>query len=143
MIKKVFLDANIILDLIDIDRGNLEKTRAFVITALEKDLILSTSCDILTTVYYVAKRKVDKQTLVNELTLLLDIFEIDLIDKEVVTIALQKNREDLRLDLEDLMQSMCATMNGSDMLVSNDKTFYNGEILVVSLDEAMERVSRL
>ena len=141
MIKKIFLDANIILDLIDIDRGNLEKARAFVVCALEKGLVLSTSCDILSTVYYVAKKKLDKLTLVKELTLLMDIFEIDVIDKEIVMIALQKNGETPTLDFEDVMQSVCAVMNHADMLVTNDKHFFDSELLVRSLDEAMEKVS--
>ena len=140
MIKKIFLDANIILDLIDIDRGNLEITRAFILRALEKGLVLSTSCDILSTVYYVAKKKIDKRSLVDELTLLMDIFEIDMIDKEVIMIALHKNRKDLKLDFEDLMQSVCALMHSSDMLVSNDKTFYSEDIVVLSLEDAMEKL---
>ncbi len=140
MIKKVFLDANIILDLIDIDRGNLEKTRAFVLRAFEKGLVLSTSCDILSSVYYVAQKKIEKTTLVDELALLIDIFEIDVIDKEVIMIALHKNREDLKLDFEDLMQSVCAVMRSADMLVSNDKTFFDEDILVLSLDDAMEKL---
>ena len=140
MSKKIFLDANIILDLIDIDRGNLEKTRTFVLRALEKDLLLSTSCDILSTVYYVAKKKINKKALVQELAILMDIFEIDMIDREIIMIALHKNGEDLTLDFEDLMQSVCAVMHSADMLVSNDKTFFSEDILVLSLDEAMEKL---
>ncbi len=140
MIKKIFLDANIILDMIDIDRGNLEKTRAFVLCALEKGLILTTSCDILSTVYYVAKKQIEKNILLQELTILMDILDIDAIDKEVIMIALHKNREDIRLDFEDVMQSVCAVMGSSDIVVSNDKTFFSEDILVLTLDEAMKRI---
>lgn len=50
---KYFLDANIILDLIDSDRGNLITTREFVKEVILKGSELCTSCDIFTTVYYV------------------------------------------------------------------------------------------
>ena len=140
MIKKIFLDANIILDLIDIDRGNLEKTRAFILRALKEGVLLSTSCDILSTVYYVAKKRIDKQTLVQELATLMDIFEIDVIDKDVIMLALEKNTEDLKLDFEDVLQSVCANMHACDILVTNDKTFLKEDMLVLTLDEAMEKL---
>ena len=75
-----------------------------------------------------------------ELGILIDIFEIDVIDKEIAVIALQKNIEDLNLDFEDLLQSVCAVMNACDMLVTNDKIFFKEDILVLSLDEAMVKI---
>lgn len=53
---KYFLDANIILDLIDSDRGNLVTTKEFIREVILKGDELCTSCDIFTTVYYVASK---------------------------------------------------------------------------------------
>ncbi len=137
MIEKIFCDANILLDLIDIDRGNLEKTRRLIFIALHQDVILSTSCDILSNIYYVARKKMPKETLVQEMLRLLDIFEINEIDKTVARDALIKNSQNHALDFEDLLQSECAMKYQCDLLVTNDKKFVKDDIKAVTTDEAI------
>ena len=138
MIKNVFFDANIILDMIDSDRGNVENVRKLVYQALTKDLTLYTSCDILSNIYYVARKKLDKATLVKEMLNILEIFEIVAIDKAMAKKALLENQVDHALDFEDLLQYQCAEATQCDMIVTNDKTFVKGDVDHLSLLEALK-----
>ena len=138
MINKIFFDANIILDMIDSDRGNIEDTRILVYKALTKGIALYTSCDILSNVYYVARQKIKKALLVEEMLKLIEIFEIIPIDRSVAENALLENQKNNSLDFEDLLQRECAEMTECEMIVSNDKKFISGKIKVFSTKEALE-----
>ena len=137
MIEKIFFDANIILDMIDIDRGNIQKARTLVYTALVNDIELYTSCDILSNVYYVAHKKLGKEIVVDEMLRLLEIFDIVPIEKSLAKNALLANRSDLSLDFEDLLQSYCAETVECDLIVTNDKRFAKGKVKHLSLNEAL------
>jgi len=136
-IKKLFFDANIILDMIDSDRGNVQKARELVYNALMKDIMLYTSCDILSNVYYVARKKLEKGILIEEMLRILEIFDIVAIDKVLAKNALLANKTDVSLDFEDLLQSHCAETTECELIVTNDKKFVKGKVKHLSLDEAL------
>ena len=138
MIKKIFFDANIILDMIDSDRGNVENVRKLVYNALVKELTLYTSCDILSNIYYVARKKLDKEILIKEMLNILEIFEIVAIDKALAKRALLENQMNQTLDFEDLLQRQCAEATQCDFIVTNDKKFVKGEVKHLSLVEALK-----
>ncbi|SFV54628.1 putative protein [hydrothermal vent metagenome] len=137
-IKKIFFDANIILDMIDSDRGNVENVRKLVYNALIKELTLYTSCDILSNVYYVGRKKLAKNILVEEMLRILEIFDIVAIDKPLAKKALHENKTNLPLDFEDLLQSQCALVSECDLIVTNDKKFVDADVKHLSLVEALE-----
>lgn len=140
MIKKVFFDANIILDMIDSDRGNVESVRQLVYNALMKDIVLYTSCDILSNVYYVARKKLEKSILIEEMLRILEIFDIVTIDKPLAKNALLENKINLPSDFEDLLQSQCAMVSECDLIVTNDKKFVKGKVKHLSLEEALKTI---
>ena len=56
--KRVFLDANIILDIYDENRPFYKESSEVIFMLLQqKDIELFTSCDIITTLYYVLSKK--------------------------------------------------------------------------------------
>ena len=140
MIEKIFFDANIILDMIDSDRGNVESVKRLVYNALIKDISLYTSCDILSNIYYVGRKKLAKNILVEEMLRIVEIFDIVAIDKSLAKKALLQNQMNLPLDFEDLLQSQCAIVSECDLIVTNDKKFVEGEVKYLSLDEALKIV---
>lgn len=140
MIKKVFFDANIILDMIDSDRGNVESVRRLVYNALMKDIVLYTSCDILSNVYYVARKKLEKSILIEEMLRILEIFDIVAIDKPLAKNALLENKINLPSDFEDLLQGQCAMVSECDLIVTNDKKFAKGKVKHLSLEEALKTI---
>ena len=140
MIKKIFFDANIILDMIDSDRGNVDMVKKLVYNALVKDISLYTSCDILSNVYYVGRKKLAKNILVEEMLRILEIFDIVAIDKAIAQKALLENKMNLPLDFEDLLQGQCAVVSECDLIVTNDKKFVEGDVKHLSLEEAVKIV---
>jgi len=140
MIKRVFFDANVILDMIDSDRGNVEAVKKLVYNALMKDIALYTSCDILSNVYYIGRKKLAKDVLVEEMLRIIEIFDIVAIDKSLAKNALLENKTNLPLDFEDLLQSQCAMVSECDLIVTNDKKFVKGEVKHISLEEALNTI---
>jgi predicted nucleic acid-binding protein len=134
---KYFLDANIILDLIDSDRGNIETTREFIKEAIINSHELCTSCDIFTTVYYVASKKLSSKNIIAELEKLLTFIDVIAIDIDTIKEAMALMGE--KDDFEDILQYVCALRSRSDLIVSNDKNFYRGEIEVRSLKDSGSR----
>lgn len=128
---KYFLDANIILDLIDSDRGNLVTTKEFIREVILKGDELCTSCDIFTTVYYVASKKLSSQNIISELEKLLTFIDVIAIDMDTIKEAMNLMKDDY--DFEDLLQYVCALRSSSDVIITNDKAFYRGEIAIRSL----------
>lgn len=128
---KYFLDANIILDLIDSDRGNIIITREFIKESIISGNELCTSCDIFTTVYYVASKKLSSKNIIAELEKLLTFIDVIAIDIDTIKEAMGLMGD--KDDFEDILQYVCALRSRSDLIVTNDKNFYRGEIEVRSL----------
>lgn len=141
-ISRVFLDANILLDMIDRDRGRVDRTRHLLAKMLEEGVVLYTSCDILSNIYYVARKQLPKQQLIEEMLRIIEIFEIVEINKTMAKSALLKNLEVPNLDFEDLLQRACAETTECDLIVSNDKRFVQGNIPVLSTTEAEKLMER-
>lgn len=130
---RIFLDANIILDLIDKDRGSFEATKNRVKDFILKDYEIYTSCDIFTTVYYVASKKIDFELIVLELEKILTFVQIVPIDIDIITDALKIAKSQNHRDLEDILQYLCAKTKNCKLIISNDKKFYSKDIKLESI----------
>jgi predicted nucleic acid-binding protein len=128
---KIFLDANIILDLIDRDRNAVERTRTFISEGIISGDDYCTSCDIFTTVCYVASKKLTSLQVIGELEKILAFVEVIPIDIEILKEAINIVRDGD--DFEDVLQYVCAKKGECSTIVTNDKGFYQGEIELVSL----------
>ncbi|MDD2781084.1 PIN domain-containing protein [Sulfuricurvum sp.] len=128
---KLFLDANIILDLIDSDRKAVELTHQFISDGIIRGDDYCTSCDIFTTVYYVASKKLSSLQVIAELEKILAFVEVIAIDIEVLKEAMNIVRD--KDDFEDVLQYVCAKKGECSAIVTNDKGFYRGEIELISL----------
>ncbi|MDQ7056397.1 MAG: PIN domain-containing protein [Persephonella sp.] len=74
-IKKIFVDANIIIDIFDKNRKNWSMANKIMNYCIDKDIQLYTSCDLITTVYYILSKKEKKKALEN-IKLASDLFEL-------------------------------------------------------------------
>ena len=131
--RKVFLDANIILDLIDKNRNCVEQTRLAIATLLQNGDTLMTSCDIFTTVYYVAQKHVDREALLDDLEKILRFIEVIPIDLSIIEQAIGLNKNALNEDFEDILQYTCAKSASCELIITNDKGFFKRDIEVVSI----------
>ncbi len=130
--KKIFLDTNIVADVIF-------KTRLKHCESLDvlKKLIFNNyeiciSEDMITTMYYILK---DKRAALEffEEVIFID-WTILTFGKKVLEKAVQLSLEK-NLDLEDVLQCLCAKENSCGAFITNDKKFYNCGMKIVNSEE--------
>ena len=132
MYKKVFFDATIILDVFDMTRPSAEESQNTYVYLIKNDIQLYTSCDIITTIYYVYSKK-DKADVLRKIERVNQILKvIDFSNKEIAqTCKLMRANPNFK-DLEDTIQYVLAKKEGCDLIISNDKGFYSEDIPVMS-----------
>jgi predicted nucleic acid-binding protein len=127
--KRVFLDANIIADIYDKNRPfYLQSREAIKILSAHKDVTLFTSCDIITTLYYILSKTGKEKALdaiikINELCLIVEFANQEIEE----SCRLMKSDKNFK-DLEDTIQYVMAKKVGCDLILSNDKGFVSDEI---------------
>jgi len=131
--QKVFLDANIILDLIDAKRDRVAITKERLTAHLSDGDRLYTSCDIFTTVYYVAAKHNECSKVIAQLEAITDFVEIIPIDVHIIHQAISISKTQQHKDLEDILQYICAKEMACDLILSNDKGFYSPNIKLEAL----------
>ena len=131
--KKVFLDTNIIVDLIA-DRKPFSKYSIEIFKkAEEKKIKLFTSSHSIATTHYLLKKYLEEKILRDVLYNLLDYVTIIAVDTDVLKKGLRSKHK----DFEDSIQILCAsTIEKIDCIVTrNTKDFRDSEIFVLTPDE--------
>ena len=140
MYKKVFLDANIFIDNED-EKRDLEQNSLKVLQyLLSNDIELCTSCDLITTIYYILSKKDKQKALdaVERISMFCKI--IDFGNEEVIqTCNLMRENEKFK-DLEDTIQYILAKKEGCDLIISNDKNFVSDDIELLTTKEFLEKI---
>jgi predicted nucleic acid-binding protein len=141
MYKRIFLDANILLDIFSSDRpshGYSLQSYRYILN--QSDIQLFTSCDIVTTLYYVGA-KLDKHLILDRIEGINKILKvIEFSNKEVSqTCSLMKEDKKYK-DLEDTIQYILAKKENCDLIISNDENFYAKDIEVMSSKEFCKKV---
>jgi predicted nucleic acid-binding protein len=131
--KKVFLDTNIIVDLIA-DRRPFSKYAIEIFNkAEEKKIEIFTSSHSIATTHYLLKKYLDEKPLREVLYNLLDYLTVVPVDIDVLKKGLRSKHK----DFEDAIQILCASSIAKiDCIVTrNTKDFKDCEILVMTPDE--------
>jgi predicted nucleic acid-binding protein len=131
--KKVFLDTNIIVDLIA-DRKPFSKYSIEIFKkAEEKKIKLFTSSHSIATTHYLLKKYLEEKILRDVLYNLLDYVTVIAVDTDVLKRGLRSKHK----DFEDSIQIFCASsVEKIDCIVTrNIKDFRDSEILVLTPDE--------
>ena len=129
--KKIFLDANILIDLIDPNRHKHKEVVEFIKNNIGN--FFYTSCDILTTIYYIAsKNKCDN--VLDKLEYILKLVKIINFSNDLAlkTIEIMKKDRNFK-DFEDTLQYELAKSIKADFIVTNDKNFYSPDIEIITL----------
>lgn len=137
--KRVFLDANIILDIYDATRPFYKESSEAISRLLQNGSELFTSCDIITTLYYLLAKK-DK---LEALDSILDINELCTIiefgNQEIEQSCKLMKQNKIFIDLEDTIQYTMAKKASCDLILSNDKGFVSEDILLMSSKEFIKK----
>jgi len=134
--NQVFLDTNIVADLIHSSRPNHVLSLKLLKYLVLNNYKICISEDMITTLYYILKDKVStlgflKNVVFRDWTIL--IFGESVL-QEAVKVSLSKN-----LDLEDILQCLCAKENRCEVLITNDKKFYDCGLSVCTTEEFLKK----
>jgi predicted nucleic acid-binding protein len=130
---KIFLDTNVIVDLIA-DRKPFSKYSIIIFKLAEEQKIqLFTSSHSIATTHYILKKYLDEKSLREVLINLLDFLNIIPLDTDV----LKKGLRSIHKDFEDALQIICASsIDKMDCIVTrNTKDFKHSELPVLTSDE--------
>lgn len=136
--KNIFVDTNILVDLIA-DRKPFSKFAVNLFKKAEdKKLKLFTSSHSIATTHYLLKKYVDEKDLREILYNLLDFLTVIPVDESTIKKSLRSKHK----DFEDAIQINCAySIDKIDCIVTrNIKDFRNSEIPVLPPDELHKKI---
>jgi predicted nucleic acid-binding protein len=130
---KIFLDTNILLDLL-LEREKV-KEAMIILNSIDRGVYEGVILDItLINIDYISrKQQVDAK----------DFLKLLVQDCKVIGADNNLSIEALNLDnsdFEDSLQYVCAKNSGCEYIISNDKSFYRGEIEVLSSSEFVNKL---
>lgn len=131
--RKIFLDTNIIVDIIS-DRKPFSKYAIEILQKAEEGkLLLFTSSHSIATTHYLLKKYVDEKVLREVLHNLTEFVSVAAIDLDIVKKALRSRHK----DFEDSIQIFAAsTIENVECIVTrNVKDFKGSEIKIMTPDE--------
>lgn len=136
--KKVFVDTNILVDLIA-DRRPFSKFAIQLFSkAEERKIKLYTSSHSIATTHYLLKKYIDEKELRDVLHSILDYLNIIAIDLDVIKKGLKSKHK----DFEDALQIISAySIEKLDCIVTrNTKDFKGSEVSVLTPDELIKHL---
>ncbi len=134
--KKVFVDTNILIDLLADRRPFSKHAISLFAKAESKQVKLFTSSHAFVTTYYLLKKHIDEKDLREVLNSLLDYLTIVEINSDIIKKALKSKHK----DFEDAVQIIAAgSVEKLDYIVTrNLKDYKNSGIEAISADELIK-----
>lgn len=136
MNKKVFLDTNIVADIMDGTRAHHKDAMRLLKKLISDNCIVCISEDMISTLYYIAKDK----------TFALEFFKnVVLIDWEVLIFGRDILMDGIQIsldngvDMEDALQCLCAKYNGCNIFITNDKKFFDCDIEILTVERFLAK----
>ena len=135
--SKVFLDANILLDLCITNRPLHSSSLEAVEFLLKRGTELYTSSDFVTTIYYVLSKVLkDKKRVLDFIENIVSFTTLIKFSNNEVKEAISLMRKDKKFrDLEDTLVYVLAKKENCDFILSNDSSFYSPDLPVIGSKE--------
>lgn len=136
--KRVFVDTNILVDLIADRRPFSKFAIALFSMAEERKVKLFVSSHTIATTHYLLKKYLDEKTLREVLYGLLDYVNVVAVDGDVIKKGLKSKHK----DFEDALQIIAAhSIDKLDAIVTrNIKDFKNAQVPVWAPDELLKKI---
>lgn len=136
--RKLFLDTNVILDLLSQRIPFYDSVARIATLADQKKLILVASPISFTTVDYVLRKFESAEIGMNKLRRFKIICEVGSIDEETMEKALNSDFE----DFEDAVQYFCALQAGCSVIITrNGKDFKNSNLPIMTAEEYLSSIA--
>lgn len=135
MYKRVFIDANVLIDTNDKSRTSSEESLKIIYFLIENRVTIYTSCDLITTIYYILAKS-NKENALESIEQVITFTKIiDFSNKELEETCKLMRADKNYEDLEDTLQYILAKKEKCELILSNDKGFYSSDIEVMSSKE--------
>lgn len=136
MERKVFIDTNIILDIFLKRELFFDLSQEVIVSVVENDYIPYVSGSSITDLYYICKKAgMQRETILEHLKKLLDVFEVVIIDKESINNAILSDIK----DFEDAVQITACRDENIDLIITrNVKDFENDWIKIQTPQQFIE-----
>ncbi len=133
MKSKIFLDTNVIIDFLETTRSRNNKAIHIVAALVKNDYDIFISEDMLTTIYYIVKKRKREVLIFFQEIMENDNWHIVPFGKNVIENAIAYTLEH-GYDLEDSLQCFCAKEHKCDILLTNDKKFVDCGVKILDYD---------
>lgn len=134
---KLFIDANVVLDLILKRQPFFDNIAEILTVAENKNYTLCLSSVTFVNVNYIASKFADKKNVLESLKKLRILFDVLSVSETDIDKALYSNFN----DFEDAVQHYCALKNNCDYIITRDsKDFKNSEIPVMTPTEFLASI---
>ncbi|NOQ29855.1 MAG: PIN domain-containing protein [Helicobacteraceae bacterium] len=136
-LNKIYFDTNIVLDIIDSTRINHKSANILLKFCIFNNYKIIISEDMLSTIFYIQK---DKKQVLEFLKVIQNDWDISTFGKEIISNAIELSLNNT-LDLEDILQCLCAKENGCKILITNDNKFYDCGLSIFTAEEFLNETS--
>ena len=134
---KLFIDANVVLDLILKRQPFFDNIAEILTVAENKNYTLCLSSVTFVNVNYIASKFTDKKNVLESLKKLRILFDVLSVSETEIDKALYSNFN----DFEDAVQHYCALKNNCDYIITRDsKDFKNSEIPALTPTEFLASI---
>jgi len=141
---KIFFDANILIDISDETRPAYVQSKALLDNLMDniEQYTFYTSCDLITTVYYILRQKLTKEKTLSQIKLINELIKVVEFGNDEICEAIElMERNKKYSDLEDTIQYVMARKEKCDYIITNDKNFASGDVPVLSSQEALKELN--
>ena len=128
--KIIYFDINIIIDLLDDTRINNGNAKRLIRQLTLENFQIVMSEDMLTTIFDIVK---DKKSVLEFFNSIQNKWILAPFGKELIQDAIKLSMK-MNLDLEDVLQCLCAKKNACEVLITNDKKFHDCGMKIVGYD---------
>ncbi len=135
--NRVFLDTNIVIDILDTKRPLHNKASRLIEFLTLRKFEIAISEDMLSTIFYIVK---DKKAVLRFLKNIINRWLILPYGADVIRKAID-TAYDNELDLEDVLQCVCAKENRCGYFITSDKKFFTCGIDIVTYDEFFDIIN--
>ena len=134
MANRIFLDTNIVLDILVKSRENHGNAKALLMYLLENDYEIVISEDMLSTIYYIVK---NKEKTLSFLQIVQEQWQIVSYGADVISKSLEYALDNA-CDLEDTLQCFTAKANGCQYIITNDKKFVDCNVEIINYERYLQ-----
>lgn len=139
-VKNIFFDANVFIDIFDQNRSSFAKSSEAFLGALRRGIKIHTSCDVVTTIYYITAKSISKEKVLEGIKLLKTSVSILPFGEKELTQTVDIMRKDADYtDLEDTIQYILALNAKCEVIVTNDKRYVSKEIECLSAEAFVQK----